>query len=267
MAKKPLVIDDDYPDTDSLFLPARGCVPRDWKAQPVKMAALPTKTIPRTEWSARIKERQERKQGLGFIRRRGNFGKKIPSLQQGSYGYCWSHSGVSAHMVCRARDNQPYVPLSAFAIAATIKGGRNQGGWGAEALAFQEAKGVPSQKFWPQGNASLSLGTKECWKDAAQRKVTESWMDVDLPVWGRKMGFEQVVTLLLMDNPGIGDFNWWGHSVCLLDVVEVEANSFGIEIWNSWGDEWGDDGIAILRGEKAVPDAASFIQTVTASAA
>src|SRR4051812_19546395 len=127
----PLVIDDETKglDLDNIMNQPRGGIPRDWKAQPPKMQALPTKLIPKSEWSARIKERKDQKKGLTWLRKRGNKGKIIPSLNQGSYGYCWGHSGVGAHTLVRARDGQGYIPLSAFAICATIKNGRNEGGW------------------------------------------------------------------------------------------------------------------------------------------
>lgn len=264
---KPVIIDDNYKDTDDLFSRPRGCVERDWKASPPRMAAVPTKIIPQSEWSARIKERIEQKRTLRLIRDRGNKGKSIPSLNQGSYGYCWGHSGTHGHILVRARDGQPYIPLSAFAVCATIKQGRNQGGWGAQGLEFMMERGVPDQKYWPQGNAHLSNGTKACWENAGLHKVTENWMDVALPVWDRKMTFEMVMTLLLMNNPVVIDLNWWGHSVLAVDPVEVEPGSFGIDFWNSWGDEWGERGFGTLRGNRAIPNAASAIQTVTASAA
>lgn len=269
--KKFFVIDDEFKDTDALMLPPRGCVPRDWKLAPPGygggVAGVNFPTPPKSIWSDLIKEQDETESSLDHIRDRGDNGKPIPSLQQGQYGYCWAHSMVGAFTAVRARDHQPYVPLSAFAVAATIKGGRNQGGWGADALAFAYARGIPEQKFWPQGNAHLSNGTKACWENAARYKPTEGWVDLDAPVYNRKLTFDQCAGLLLGNKAGILDFNWWGHSVCGLRLVEVERGSFGILIWNSWGDGWGDNGTAVLRGSKAVPDAATFIQTVTAAMA
>ncbi len=44
--------------------------------------------IPRSEWSARIKEMEQTKTRLSDLRRTANGGKPIPSLNQGQWGYC-----------------------------------------------------------------------------------------------------------------------------------------------------------------------------------
>jgi hypothetical protein len=67
--------------------------------------------------------------------------------------------------------------------------------------------------------------------------------------------------------PCVGDFNWWGHSVCLLDVVEVEPGDFGIRILNSWSDQWGERGTSVLRGSKCRPDNAIATRTTKPSLA
>lgn len=169
---------------------------------------------------------------------------------------CWAHSSTSCVMMLRAMDNQPYIPLSAFAVAATIKNGRNEGGWGAQSLDFIVSRGIPDQKYWPQGSANLSHGNTECWNNAALHKVTEDWQDLTKAQYDRELTFDQVMTLLLSRIPVVGDFNWWAHSVALLDPVEIEPGSFGVRIWNSWGDEYSNKGMAVLRGNQAIPDGA-----------
>jgi hypothetical protein len=227
---------------------AKGLIPRDYSVTPMRAVVMPL--IPRSEWSGRIKQKIEEKSQLSDIR------GGIPSLNQGEYGYCWAHSSTHAHMLLRAIAGVPYVPLSAFAVAATIKNGRNEGAWGALSLDFISEKGQPSQATWPQGNASPRLGTPECWQEASNYKVTEAWNDVALPAYDRDLSFDQVATCLLSSIPVVGDFNWWGHSVCLLDLVETSPGQFGVRIWNSWGDEWGEKGMGVLSGSKAIPDGA-----------
>lgn len=258
---------DDAAGSDLLFPVGcgRGLVPRDFKATP--MRAVQMATIPRSEWSARIREQIELKSRLSDVWRTGNGGQPIRHLDQGAVGYCWSHSSAHAVYAVRAVNNQPFVPLSAFAVAATIKNGADEGAWGALSLDFIAKRGIPDQKFWPQGSRSLSHGTAECWENAARHKADEAWVDVAAPVWDRDLSFDQVATCLLLGQPVILDFNWWAHSVCGLDLVEVEPGSFGIRIVNSWAG-WGDDmGMAVLRGRQAVPDNATALRTVTASAA
>lgn len=253
-----LIIDDNTPlDHELLTAGVRGCIPRDFAAQPRSMQALNIPLIPRSEWSDRIKQMEATKSRLSDIRMAGNAGQPIPSLDQGQWGYCWAHSTTHAVMLLRALANAPYVPLSAFAVAATIKQGRNEGAWGALSLQFAVDRGIPAQSFWPQQNVSLRNGTAECWADAAKHKVSESWADLADPVYDRNLSFDQVASLLLSRVPVIGDFNFWSHSVCLLDLVETSPGQFGVRIWNSWSDSWGDNGMGVLAGSKAIPDGAT----------
>ena len=267
----PILNPDKSAHRDRLFPTdkGRGLIPRDYAKYPVGYlkCAPPAeiKLIPRSEWSARIKERAERKAGLANLRMTALNGQPIPSLNQGQWGYCWAHSTTGALMLVRAKMGLPYVPLSAFAVAATIKNGQDEGGWGALSLQFAEERGIPSQQFWPQGSADLSHGTPECWADAAQHKVTDDWADLQTPVYNRNLTIDQYATLLLSDVPVVSDFNWWGHSVCAIDWVEIEPGSFGPKILNSWGDDWEDHGMANLEGDKGIPDGAVAPRNTLAS--
>lgn len=239
-----------------------GCVPRDPAVTPVRAVNMPT--IPRSEWSDRIKEQVRLKSRLSDVRMTGDNGQPIPCLNQGQWGYCWAHSTTMAMMVRRAAHGLPYVPLSAFAVAATIKHGANEGGWGALSLDFASKRGIPSQALWPQGDANPARGTPDVWADAAKHRVTDAWVDLAVQAWDARLSFEQVATCLLLGEPVVLDFNWWGHSVCGLDLVEVSSGQFGVRIINSWGDGWEDRGMAVLTGSKAIPDGASAVAVVTA---
>lgn len=160
-------------------------------------------------------------------------------------------------MMLRAVMGQPYVPLSAYAIACIEKSYRDEGGWGAESLEFITNRGVPSSQFWPMQSMQRSNDNPATWANAALHKVSSGWWDVDLAQYDRQMTFDQVATLLLSRIPVVGDFNWWGHSVCLLDLVETEPGSFGVRILNSWGDSWSDRGMGVLKGKQAIPNSAT----------
>lgn len=248
-----------------------GLIPRNYDTFPIGfyanvVDAVDMPLIPRSEWSERIKQGERDKSFLSHIRNRGNNGSPIPSLNQGSFGYCWAHSGTSAVMLLRAAANQPYVPLSAFSVAATIKKGRNEGGWGAQGLDFMTEKGIASQALWPQGDASYArYDVPEVWADAAKHRVTEGFWDLQAAQYDRRLTFDQVGTLLLSRIPVIGDFNWWGHSVCLMDLVETSPGQFGVRILNSWGDGWGDNGTSVLTGSKAIPDGATAPRVAVAA--
>lgn len=258
----PDTIIDDATDPATLFPRAkgRGLVPRDFAAFPEGYLAPPADIplIPRSEWSARIKEMEATKSRLSDLR------GAIPSLDQGQVGYCWSHSTTHCVMLLRAAMNQPYVPLSAYAVAAVIKGGRDEGGWCGLSAKFLRDVGVPSQALWPQGSRDTRRDTPAMRANAATHKVSEDWFDLGRAVWDQQLAFAQVATLLLSRVPCAVDFNWWGHSVCALDLVETEPGAFGLRIWNSWGDTYGERGTAILAGQKAIPDGAVGLRVTAA---
>jgi len=239
----------------------KGLIPRNYTTHPVGCygsapAAVDIPVIPRSEWSERIKDMEAQQSRLSDIRLAGNNGAMIPSLDQNGKGYCWAHSTTSCMTVLRAVMNQPYVPLSAYAVACIIKNFQDEGGWGALSLDFVTTRGVPSSEFWPMQSMSRSNDNANTWANAALHKATEGWADLAVAAYDRNLTFDQVMSLLLSRCPVVGDFNWWGHSVCLLDPVETSPGQFGVRIWNSWGDSWSDRGMGVLSGSKAIPDGA-----------
>lgn len=265
----PDLIIDDATGLDVLSPPgmARGLVPRDMGMYPPTMFSPPTEMplIPRSEWDARIDEQERLESSLEHIRLAGDRGRPIPSLDQGNRGYCWAHSVTHTLMIARAAANLPYVPLSAYAVACTIKNYRDEGGWCGLAAQFARDRGVPSQAYWAQGSVDPRNDAPQTWQNAAMHKVTEDWVDLTRPVWGQNLTFDQVATCLLSGIPCALDFNFWSHSVCGLRLVRIEAGSYGIKIWNSWSDAWGDRGMAVLSGSRAIPDGAVATRAVTAS--
>lgn len=234
---------------------ATGCIARDYAVQPPKVEAVTFPTFSKQELLDRIRERKKQGAGLQRIRRTFLAGKPIPSLDQGQWGYCWSHSSTMALMLERAKANLPYVPLSAFMPAALIKGGANEGGWAALSMEFLQKYGTCSQSLWPQKDASLSRNTTETTADAAKHKVSEAWVDLEAAVYDRNLTLQQMLSLVVCDIPVAADFYWWGHSVCVLDAVEVDGEPCPLII-NSWTDGWGDLGEAVLQGTRAVPNGA-----------
>jgi len=280
----------------------RGLVPRDYNTHPVgyyhkgAMRSVDLTAIPQSEWASRLKLLREGGALLSDIRKRGKNGQRIPSTDQNGRGYCWFHSGTSACLLVRARDNQPFVDLSAYAGACKIKGFRDEGGWGAQGVDFMVKYGIPSSQYWPQRAVDPRYDNAETWKNALLHRVDEGWIDLAAAQYDRKLAWEQVVTCLLTGHPVVCDYNWWGHSVCGMDLVdgakafescrstegklvslqEFEAvwdmsdnvtGGFGIRIWNSWGDSWSENGEGILVPSKAVPDGSVAIRTMTVSVA
>jgi hypothetical protein len=280
-----------------------GLVPRDYSTHPVgcyagirAYHAVDMPLIPQSEWSQRLKDLTAAGARLSDIRRRGWNGKPIPSRDQNGRGYCWAHSGVSAHLVVRARDGQPYVDLSAYAIACQIKSFADEGGWGAQGVDWQIANGVPTSKTWPQQSTNRDNVNDAMKAESALHKIDEGWIDLASQQWDRNLAWNQFGSCSLSGDPDIRDYNWWSHSVCGLDLVEGTSiyptcrneytgklvtlqefevvwdmqdpvtAGFGCRILNSWGDSWSDLGEGILPPQKAVPDGGVALRTVTASA-
>lgn len=263
----PSFIIDDSTSPDLLF-PAshsRGYVERDFRIDPVEMFANPSdmKLIDKSEWSARIKERKEQKSGLRDIRKTMANGAKHKSLDQNGQGYCWAYSIGSVIMFARGKNNLPYQRLSPHAVACKIKNFQDQGGWCGLSAKFARETGYPTEQFWPQKSMARGNDNAATWADAAKHKITNDWVDLAKPVYDQNLTFGQVVTRLLNNDPVAVDFNWWGHSVCAIDVDEVEPGSFALVIINSWTDQWGDEGEGLLRGNKALPDGAVAVSSVT----
>jgi hypothetical protein len=267
-----LVIDDsNYLNQLSPYVDGaqvmRGLVPRDYSQNPRGCYAssdpkdIPL--IPRSDWPELIREMTEKKTRLSDIRRVGNYGQHIPALDQNGQGYCWAYSTTAAVQILRAASNMPYVPLSAHSVACVIKNFRDQGGWGALSLDYIREHGVVPQSLWPAKSMDRRYNTPENWAEAKKYRVTEGWYDLSESVYDRDLTFDQTMSLLLSRVPVVLDFYWWGHSVCGFDPIDFgnqyslnDPERWGIDIMNSWRDAWGNLGMGIVRGRKAIPDGA-----------
>jgi hypothetical protein len=280
----------------------RGLIPRDfskypqgfYKSAPAWDDSLPL--IPRSEWAERCRDMAASQSRLSDIRLAGNNGQPIPSLDQNGRGYCWMHSGVSCVTLLRAVMGLPYVGLSAYGPACIIKRYRDEGGWGAQGMDFLAERGVPSEAHWPMQATNSRYDTPETWANAALHRVVEGWADMASAQYDRNLSFEQNATCWLSRIPTVADFNFWGHSVCGVDLVDgsrewgvTRASSgklldlrafnafwgfdnpvttgFACRIWNSWGDSWSERGMGVLTGNKAIPDGSVAPRTTMASAA
>ena len=239
---------------------AKGLKPRDYSTHPVGYSAhapaFDLDLIPESEWQSRLDAQIAAKAQLSDIRNRGMGGSPIPSRDQNGKGYCWAHSGVSANLLVRATNNQPYADLSAYAVACIIKGYQDEGGWGLEGVEWEAKFGCPTSEFWPQQSMKRANDNAAMRENAKLHQIQE-WMD------GEPRNKQQLVTCLLLGIPVVADFNWWSHSVCAIDVVKLSP--FTIRIWNSWGDSWSENGTGLLQGSKAIPDGMVMPRVVAAS--
>lgn len=255
-----VIIDDSYASRyrDKLMRPRRGYDPDSVDVSIYELMAPPSEIvlIPRSEWSARIKEKERSESNLSHIIRRAGF----PSTDQNGHGYCWAYSTTGCVQALRAFSNQPHIPLNAHSVASIIKRGADQGGWCGLSCRFLMTDGVApmgnGEGQWPEHSRDYRKYQPKCADRMKQFRVTEGWVDLRLSDYDQQMTFDQVASCLLANIPCALDFNWWGHSVMGCDLVEVSSNDFGIRIRNSWTDSWGDRGFGILQGSRAKPNGA-----------
>lgn len=283
---EPIIGDDTYQDPswyDGTF--GKGLVPRDMAAFPVGSFAPPAtiKPYPRKEWPERIRQQKADKSRLSDIWRTGNNGARIPALNQNDpkyqtarkprWGYCWCYATVGGLIVLRAVMNQPYVRLSAFGAAYTMKNGVDEGSWGAMSLDFAINRGIPSEDVWPNfQQRQIPPANDPIWQDAAKYKATHGFMELEPAAWDRDLSFDQEATQLLNRAPVIKDQMYWGHCVVGFDLEDAkpnldaeDLNRYGVRILNSWGDEWGEDGFALQTGSKKFSDNAVSPSVVLAT--
>lgn len=262
------VLIDDATHVDFVGGDKHGLVPRDYKVIPAgsfcpTFGAIDMPLIPRSEWSDRIKEMEQTKSRISDVLAVANNGRPIEALYQDGWGYCWAYSTGHALTAMRAISGLPYVKLSPFAVGYIIQRGRNEGAWGALSMQWAMEHGYPSQAKWPNLKADMRLDTADLRADMAKHKVTEGWIDLADPVYNRNLTFDQMMTCLLCRIPVVTDFNWWSHSVCAIDPVEVEPGSFAPRILNSHGTVMKEQ-LMVLQGSRGVPNGATALRSTNA---
>ena len=83
--------------------------------------------------------------------------------------------------------------------------------------------------------------------------------------WELQSGdFDMLFTLLLYQIPVAIGLNWWSHEVCAVDPLWVNGKP-QVRIWNSWSDDWSDEGMGTLTESKATHDDAVAPAVATAA--
>lgn len=272
------VIDDATPERELLGLvgpdgvPYRtGAVPRDYSIDPVEMfAPSDMPVIPESEWDARIDEQEQLKSSLEhiYLCRPGD-APAFENLDQNGHGYCWAYSTGHALMLARLKANLPLVRLNPHATAAILKGGRDQGGWCGLSAKWARETGYAvegtGEGQWPLHSRSLQHDTPALRASMRLHRSAEEWVDLTRNVYDVDLSWQQYATALLTNCPCPSDYNWWGHSVCAVRFIRIEAGSYGTLILNSWKG-WGRHGLGVLRGSKARPESMLAIRSTTPSA-
>lgn len=243
----------------SLLFPegvGRGYEKRNWERWPhgAFAAKFPLPTIPRSEWPDRIEELTKRQATLPHAKRRQGW----QSLSQGRTNYCWINAVIAAQHYLRAIAGLPHVPLSPASVGAKIKNFRNVGGWGSEGLEYVIEHGAVPQALWPANAIDRRYDTPEA-DEARQRFRVPEWWEL------RPKNFDELMTALLLGFPVPIGLLWWRHEVCAVAPLVLGRDAFGVEIDNSWGASWGEDGHGVLTETKAKPDDAVCPRVVTPS--
>jgi hypothetical protein len=200
-------------------------------------------TIPRSDWSARLKEQFERRARVSDY-------QTWPSDNQGAHPICWAAGTVAAASTGRVIQGLPFVRLSAGCIATEVTGGVSSGGYEGNAVKVINKRGVPSAEVWgyqssrPTGSAAEVAASREHFVGLEGHECE---------------GFDEFATAWLLTLPTTQSYNWWRHVVMGCDLVEIEAGSFGVRIRNNWGESYGAKnehgvgGYAVFREGKGTP--------------
>lgn len=166
---------------------------------------------------------------------------------QGQTNYCWVNGPTYCLEYIRLMSNLPAVPLSPASAGGPIKGFRNQGGWGRQALEWIETRGLVPTSEWPDNAIDSRYYTDANRALALNYRTTEWWV---FDARDLRAVASCVVGLGVPASPG---YNWWGHQVSIVDFV-WKSGTFWPVIRNSWGMGWKDMGYAVLEGSRAYPD-------------
>lgn len=216
--------------------------------------------VPMEEWPDRIADKERTKSSLRHIWEDSGIG----ILDQNGYPFCHGFAALMTVLMHRAKQGLPYVELSASSIAAPVTGYRKAGAWIGDDLKQIVNVGVAPLSLIPMltyKKADFPPGWEQV---AAQYKVTEF---TDL----RSRDFVQQGSALLQNHVVSVGQSYWGHAVpqfALRDLNNgrkaTDHNRYGVDLPNSWGENWGDRGWVTQTGSKKFADDAYICPQVKA---
>lgn len=184
----------------------------------------------------------------------------LKTKNQSSTNYCHANSPAQCVQIRRMLQGEPYVELSAGSVGGPVTGYKNDGAVIEDDLAHIVKFGIASTEFVPANQIK-----RNGWKPGAEANALlhrcTHWLDI-----GYKDERTALIigTLLVTGNPVCSAHNWWAHAVTLTGVVP-DGNRLFFEFWNSWGDEYGDEGFGLLDEGKGTPDYSYVPLQATAS--
>lgn len=198
--------------------------------------------IPRSEWQARIEERQARKtRNRDLIDQAG-----LTCKDQNGTNFCWINAPTYCLECQRVRQNQEMAILSPGYAGGIIKNWRNVGGWGLEGLQQLSEFGTVPISMCPANAIDRKYATPENKALALKYRVLEWW---EL----KPRNLDEQISYLL----GVGEYasgrNRWSHETTDVDALWLDG-AVAILGRNSWGMGWGDKGYFIMQGNQMMSD-------------
>jgi hypothetical protein len=192
--------------------------------------------IPRDEWNDRIKEKDANNAWLRYT----NDACSVQVKDQDGLGYCHAYGTVSVEEILIAIASGVYVNLSAESIGGIVTKWHNQGADPMDDLAVAIKNGACEASFMDKPNSLSPSRWKQGWQQNALNYRMAEYYDLRVP--GKT--FDAVMTCYLLNFPiGLG-YAWWSHFVHGGFRARWNATKrcFDIELRNSWGRNYGDNG-------------------------
>jgi hypothetical protein len=206
--------------------------------------------VPQSEWRDRAEEMERSQTRIGDLldRAREKGRADFDHKDQDQTNYCWVNAPVRNIEIVRIEQNLEPVILSPASAGAQIKGYRNVGGFGSEALEWIAERGVSPVDLWPANHwYDRRYDTEESRQAALKYRPTE-WMVL------QPNDAEQMVSAVLHRKVLSVGLMWWGHEVNIIGLA-IRNGELVWEIENSWKN-WGNRGRAFLPFSKGIsPDA------------
>jgi len=228
---------------------SKGYIERDFVEQPFGSVVKPysRRTHARDTWKDLLDLQQQNKTSALDVMKSAGF----RSYDQRNTNYCWSFGVCAPVAVAMARSGHDPIPhLSASYVAGRVKGWRNVGGWGMQAVEGLLKWGCPTTDVFPEASRNRRLADTPKVKASASLHSIVKFEEIE------SNNFDACISALLDPiDPACGvstAFNYWRHLVFACQACWHRTKGWGIVIQNSWGPKWGDQGRKELYGSKAI---------------
>lgn len=209
------------------------------------------KLIPKEEVASRAKDLWQAEATLVHRFRKMN-GDKSCTKDQDGLSYCHAFCTTSMTELARELQGEKYVELSPSFVGNIITGFTNSGAYIEDDMQCVIDYGISSVEFVPECSISRDWYNKNreaTMANAALHKLT-GW--TALGSSRDEYMAAKVWTCLLQGIPVVKAHNWWSHAISGL-FIDGDFKWWDL---NSWGHDYGDDGVFTQDLSKGTADAA-----------